>query len=73
MFAVYEFGTLVLSTNGYYRDMHKMAFADGMPATGFAATCILSLVCASLMREESGTRCISIKPSKTVGIYDRGL
>lgn len=77
IFSAYEFGTRVFSTNGYYDDKHKWLFPNGKRQQGllllaFVRT-IPTLVCAWVMREESGTCCISIRPSKTVGIYGDAL
>lgn len=70
-------GTLVFSTNGYYHDKHKwFSLMDncnrGLLLLAFVRT-IHPLVCALVMRKESGTCCISIKPSKTEGIYGNAL
>lgn len=72
VFSVYEFGTLVFFSNGYYNDKHKwLSLMEEQQQGWFAASCVLSrpLVCAWVTREESGACCISIRASKTVGTF----
>lgn len=80
IFSVYEFGSLLFSTNGYYNDKHKwLSLMDNCNRVCCCCCCLHlfkpfpPLVCAWLMREESGTCCISIRPSKKVGIYGNAL
>lgn len=72
----YEFGPLVFCTNGYYHDGHKW-LSLLQNGEGFCFCCALRLlwplVCAGVIRLESAACCISIKPSKTVGIYGDAL
>lgn len=77
-YSVYEFGSVVFSTNGYYHDKHKWFSPVDHCNRAFCSYLHLSgpfpLVCASVMREESGTCCISIRPSKRSGhLWQRPL
>lgn len=72
LLSVYEFNTVFFflsfffttSTNGQLQKcLFLLACVQVIP----------TLVCAWVMREKSGACCISIKPSKTMGIYGDGL